>query len=74
LNAPPLVFFDAAIDHVIRAARVFRQPGTHMLLVGIDGTGKATTCKLAAQIAQCRVYRQDFEGIKRFLTKTIVFF
>ncbi|XP_076809994.1 dynein axonemal heavy chain 6-like [Clavelina lepadiformis] len=57
VNAAPLVFFEAAVDHVIRAARVFRQSGTHMLLVGIDGTGKATTCKLAAKIAGCEVYR-----------------
>lgn len=58
LDAPPLVFFQAAIDHVIRAARVFRQQGgSHLLLVGIDGTGKATSCKLAAHLANCVVSR-----------------
>uniref|UniRef100_H2YVQ4 AAA+ ATPase domain-containing protein n=1 Tax=Ciona savignyi TaxID=51511 RepID=H2YVQ4_CIOSA len=55
-SSPPLIFFEAAIDHVVRAARVFRQPGAHLLLVGIDGTGKVTTCKLAARIAGCQVY------------------
>jgi len=57
VNTAHLVFFEAAINHVIRAARAFRQPGTHMLLVGIDGTGKSTTCKLATRIAGCQLYR-----------------
>ena len=28
-----MVFFKDAIDHICRAARIFRQPGGHMLLV-----------------------------------------
>ena len=47
------VFFDMAIQHVTRAARVFRQPGKHMHLVGVGGTGKATVAKLAAFIEDC---------------------
>ena len=28
-----MVFFKDAVDHLCRAARIFRQPGGHMLLV-----------------------------------------
>ena len=47
------VFFDMAVQHVTRAARVFRQPGKHMQMVGIGGTGKATVARLAAFIEDC---------------------
>ena len=30
--------------------------GGHLLLVGLDGTGKRTTVQLAAKIAQCELY------------------
>ncbi len=32
-DAPQLVFFKDAVEHVVRAARVFRQPGGHLLMV-----------------------------------------
>lgn len=51
------VFFDMAIQHVTRAARVFRQPGKHMHMVGVGGTGKATVAKLAALIEDCAFLR-----------------
>ena len=41
----------------MRAARVFRQPGGHMLLVGLDGTGKKTAVNLAAYITECEQFR-----------------
>ena len=31
---PQLVFFKDAVEHILRAARVYRQPGGHMLMVG----------------------------------------
>ena len=51
------MFFKDAVEHIIRAARVFRQPGGHMLLVGMDGTGKQTVVQLAAYIANCDLFR-----------------
>ena len=33
LQSSKLVFFRDAVEHVVRAARVFRQPGGHLLLV-----------------------------------------
>lgn len=52
-----MVFFKDAMEHIIRAARVFRQPGGHMLLVGLDGTGKSTTVQLACFIAECELFK-----------------
>ncbi|KAM5165262.1 dynein axonemal heavy chain 14 [Mantella aurantiaca] len=51
------VFFTEAIQHTIRAARVFRQPGGHMMLVGLDGTGKVSSAALACYISDCKLFR-----------------
>ena len=37
----------------MRAARVFRQPGTHMLLIGIGGTGKKSCIQMASYMQRC---------------------
>ncbi|XP_069117336.1 dynein axonemal heavy chain 6-like isoform X3 [Argopecten irradians] len=55
--ASQMVFFKDAVEHITRAARVFRQPGGHMMLVGLDGTGKATVVQLAAHIASCELFK-----------------
>ncbi|XP_022090728.1 dynein heavy chain 6, axonemal-like isoform X2 [Acanthaster planci] len=52
-----LIFFKEALEHIVRAARVFNQPGGHMVLVGLDGTGKATTAQLASHVSGCVLYR-----------------
>ncbi|XP_044147930.1 LOW QUALITY PROTEIN: dynein axonemal heavy chain 14 [Bufo gargarizans] len=51
------VFFTEAIQHIIRAARVFRQPGGHMMMVGLDGTGKVSCAALACYISNCKLFR-----------------
>lgn len=48
-----LVFFPQTIQHIARAARVFRQREGHMLLVGIGGSGKSSVTELAAYIEFC---------------------
>jgi len=35
-----LVFFEDAIEHVSRVARVLRQPRGNMMLIGVGGSGK----------------------------------
>ncbi|XP_030893747.1 dynein heavy chain 14, axonemal, partial [Leptonychotes weddellii] len=52
-----MVFFKEAIEHIARAARVLRQPGGHMLLIGIDGCGKETCAALACYLTECQLYR-----------------
>ncbi|XP_048968435.1 dynein axonemal heavy chain 14 isoform X2 [Canis lupus dingo] len=52
-----MVFFKEAIEHIARASRVLRQPGSHMLLIGIDGCGKETCATLACYLTECKLYR-----------------
>ncbi|XP_075719503.1 dynein axonemal heavy chain 14 isoform X3 [Rhinoderma darwinii] len=51
------VFFMEAVQHVTRAIRVFRQPGGHMMMVGLDGTGKVSSAALACYISNCKLFR-----------------
>ena len=53
------MFFRQAIEHISRAARVFRQPSGHLLLVGVGGAGKSSVVKLAAHLEQC-----DFKTLR----------
>ncbi|XP_054550811.1 dynein axonemal heavy chain 14 isoform X4 [Talpa occidentalis] len=52
-----VVFFKEAIAHITRAARVLRQPASHMLLIGVDGCGKETCATLAGYLADNKLYR-----------------
>ncbi|CAF0983043.1 unnamed protein product [Adineta steineri] len=45
-----MVFFKEAVEHVIRICRVLQQPGGHLLLIGLDGTGRRTCLELSALI------------------------
>ncbi|CAF1414036.1 unnamed protein product [Rotaria sordida] len=46
-----MVFFKEAVEHVLRICRVLQQPGGHLLLVGLDGTGRKTCLQLSAFIS-----------------------
>ncbi|CAC5424056.1 DNAH [Mytilus coruscus] len=68
-KASQMVFFKDAVEHVTRAARVFRQPGGHMILVGLDGTGKSTVVQLASHIAGSELFKLSLHrgyGITEF--------
>lgn len=76
----PLVVFDEAVQHVLRIARVFRQPVGHMLLIGHSGVGKTVLTRFAAwmdglslhQINASRAYTaQKFqEDLRALLRRT----
>ena len=43
-----IVFFDEAIDHILRISRVLRQPKGNVMLIGTKNSGKAVLVKLAS--------------------------
>uniref|UniRef100_H3APA3 Dynein axonemal heavy chain 14 n=1 Tax=Latimeria chalumnae TaxID=7897 RepID=H3APA3_LATCH len=53
----PFVYFKETVDHITRAARIFRQPDGHMMLVGLNGTGKLSCATLACYLSGCSLYR-----------------
>ena len=59
-----LVFFEDAILHIIRIARVLRQPRGNLMLIGVGGSGKQSLTKLSTSILEYSC--QSVEITKRF--------
>ncbi|KPI89879.1 dynein heavy chain putative dynein heavy chain point mutation [Leptomonas seymouri] len=48
-----LVVFNYVLEHVARISRVLRQPGGHLMLVGVGGSGRRSCARLAVYIQEC---------------------
>ena len=55
-NPLDLVFFEDAIKHIARLARVLKIPGGHAMLVGVGGSGKISTAKFATFVSGCQPF------------------
>ncbi|XP_053350493.1 dynein axonemal heavy chain 3 [Clarias gariepinus] len=74
-----LVMFQFAIEHISRICRVLKQDNGHLLLVGIGGSGRSSSAKLATFISQYKLFQIELtknygraewrDDLKRVMTK-----
>ncbi|CAM9197261.1 unnamed protein product [Discosporangium mesarthrocarpum] len=64
-----LVFFPDAVRHLLRIARILRQPRGNAILVGLAGSGRESLTQLATSMAGATMVRVNFThnyGIQKF--------